>query len=121
MKTAIHPHASLTGNYGTTKSSFSISALWQRLIAFADSQEPRRFFWAAISLLGHGTVFTIGTLAAVILTGISTPLLVAACYAMVMVVIVNLAALPMRYVIPVFFLSLLIDFVVIVLAFALWQ
>ena len=106
--------------YRPVNHSFSIANLWNRFIAFADGQEKNRMLWAAIGLTGHGTFFTIATMATVILTGNVFALLAAACFPMVLVVIVNLAALPTKYTIPVFFLSLLADLVIIATALALW-
>ena len=68
---------------------------------------------------GHGTLFTIATLAIVILTGNVFALFITACCAMVLVVIVNLAAMPTKVTVPVFFFSLLIDIAVIVTAILL--
>jgi CBS domain containing-hemolysin-like protein len=120
MKAALEHSHHFGGNYSHHGNTLSLSALWQKITAYANSQEERRFFWAAISILGHGTIFTIGTLATVILTGNVFGLLVATCFSMVMVLVVNLAALPLRYIIPVFLLSLLVDLVVIITALTLW-
>ncbi len=120
MKAITH-HDLLHSSTGySPNTGFSISAAWHKLIIYAESQEERRFFWAAISLLGHGTFFTIGTMAIVILTGTNFALLTATCLSMAIVLVVNLAALPTKYMIPVFFLSLLADIIIIVTALALW-
>jgi len=99
--------------YPTTKS------LWKQFIEFSDRQEYNRLGWVVAGILGHGTIFTIATLAAVTLMGNIFVLYIIACCAMVMVVVVNLAALPTKYTVPVFFLSLLIDFGVIITAIIL--
>lgn len=99
---------------------FSLSVAWHKLIAYAESQEEKRFAWAAISLLGHGTCFTVATMSIVMLTGNSFALLVATCLSMAMVLVVNLAALPTKYIIPVFFFSLFADIVIITAALVLW-
>ncbi|HMI78084.1 MAG TPA: hypothetical protein VK484_04790 [Ferruginibacter sp.] len=56
----------------------------------------------------------------VILTGNSFVLLTATCLSMAMVLVVNLAALPAKYIIPVFFFSLLADVVITATALVLW-
>jgi hypothetical protein len=117
-------HSDLTHEFYTiakpAKYAYTAKAgIWERFIAFADRQQDKRLLWAAISILGHGTIFTIGTIATVILLGNVLPLLAIACFTMTMVVVVNLAALPTKYIIPIFFLSLLIDLGVIITAILL--
>ena len=105
-------HTSLEGQstYANSKS------LWKQFIEFSDRQEFNRLGWVVAGILGHGTIFTIGTLAAVTLLGNIFVLYIIACCSMVMVVAVNLAALPTKYTVPIFFLSLLIDLGVIITA-----
>src|SRR6187399_660134 len=93
--------------------------LWTRFINYSEKQEFNRLLWLAISLAGHGTFFTIATLTAVILTGNIFALFAIACFAMMLVVIVNLAAMPTKVTIPVLALSVLVDISVIVAAFVL--
>jgi hypothetical protein len=119
MKAAIHPNHTLTTTFSRADRVATIG-FWQRLMAYCNTQEERRFFWAGFSLLGHGTLFTIATMAAVVLTNIAFPLVVITCFNMMMVLVVNLAALPMRYVIPIFLASLAIDLLVIAAAVAGW-
>ena len=120
MKAITHQDLTHSNHRYLTRPSFSLSAAWHKLIAYAEAQEERRFLWAAISLLGHGTFFTIGTMAVVLFTGTNFALLTVTCLSMAMVLVVNLAALPTKYIVPIFFLSLLADIVVIVTAVALW-
>lgn len=88
-------------------------SLWSRFIQWADSQEKHRFGWTAGIIAGHGCVATIITAAVIIFTGnqfIFWPITIgvmAAC------LIVNLAAMPTKIIIPVFFASLLIDLLII--------
>ena len=88
----------------------------EKLLAYAEIQEGNRMLWTAIGILGHGAIFTIATLMTIIFTGNVFALYIIAICNMVMVVVVNLAALPTRYTIPIFFLSLFIDFGVIITA-----
>jgi len=120
MKTLTHHGLTQNHTGYSTVPGYSISAAWNKLIAYAEAQEERRFLWAAISLLGHGTLFTIGTMVIVILTGNDLLLLTATCLTMAMVLVVNLAALPTKYIIPIFFFSLLADIIIIITATALW-
>jgi hypothetical protein len=94
--------------------------LLQRFTAWLNTQEEKRFFWTALSLAGHGTFFTIITFATVILTGNAFALIAITCSTLMVVLAVNLAALPVKYIIPVFFGSLLVDVLVMVTAIALW-
>jgi hypothetical protein len=99
--------------YSATKS------IWEQFIEFSDRQEYNRLWWIVVGILGHGTIFTIGTLAAVMLLGNIFVLYIIACCSMIMVVSVSLAALPTKYTVPIFFLSLLIDLGVIITAIIL--
>jgi hypothetical protein len=94
-------------------------SVWKQFIDYAEGQQDKRLFWAAVGILGHGTIFTIVTLAAVMLLGNNLFLYAIACFNMTMVVVVNLAALPTKYTIPLFILSLFIDLSVIIAAIVL--
>ncbi len=110
MQSTIHP--SYTALYNRAEKRTS---LWKRFINWADGQEENRFGWTAFAIAGHGCVFTIITSMMVLFTGnhfIFWPFVIAA---MAACVVVNLAAMPTKITIPVFFFSLLIDFVIIVI------
>jgi hypothetical protein len=113
-------HGSYT-NHQTYNDTHSIKSLWSQFIDYADKQQSKRLLWAAIGILGHGTIFTILTFATVLLLGNDITLLAITCFTMTMVVVVNLAALPTKYTVPIFFLSLLIDLGVIISAIVLHQ
>ena len=92
----------------------SISPL-KRFINWANSQEKNRFLWLALGIVGHGCVLTIITMMSIMFAGnnfIYWPFAIAA---MTMTVVSNLAALPTKYTIPVFFLSIIIDLTIIAL------
>jgi len=74
--------------------------------------------WAAIGIAGHGCAFTILTLLVILFTGNHFIFWPFAIGAMAMTVVVNLAALPARITIPIFFLSLIIDAVIIAMCIA---
>jgi len=95
----------------TTTSKLS---LWKKFITWCDGQEKYRLGWLAAALSLHGCVLTILTMFAVVLAGnhfIFWPFTIAA---MTMTLLVNLAAMPTRITIPVFFLSVVIDLMIII-------
>jgi len=98
-------------------SSFSAASnktsLWKKFISWCEGQEKNRLGWLAGAVAGHGCVLTILTMAAIIFSGnhfIFWPFAIAAMGACL---VVNLAALPTKITIPVFFISVLIDMVII--------
>ena len=98
-------------NPGATLQLNSLS----RFVKWTGSQEKNRMLWLAIAVAGHGCVITIITLFAILFTGnhfIYWPFAIAAMGA---TLIVNLAALPTKITIPVFFISILVDVVIIAL------
>ncbi len=87
---------------------------WKKFIAWCDGQEKNRFGWLAASLTLHGCVFTIITVFAIMLAGNNFIFWPFAIGAMGMTLVVNLAAMPTKITIPVFFFSVLIDLVIII-------
>ena len=85
-----------------------------RFISWCKSQEKHRLGWLAVIIAGHGCVFTPITLFAITLSGNSMVFWSMAIAAMGMSLVTNLAALPTKITIPVFFFSVLIDLVIIV-------
>lgn len=86
---------------------------WKKFITWCESQEKYRLGWLAAALMLHGCVLTIITMFAIITTGnhfIFWPFAIAA---MGMTLITNLAAMPTKITIPVFFFSILIDVAII--------
>ena len=91
-------HNELIDNSFTRQYTYTNSkSLWKQFIEFSDRQEYNRLGWLVAGILGHGTIFTIATLAVITLMGNIFALYIIACCAMVMVVVVNLAALPTKY------------------------
>jgi hypothetical protein len=88
-------------------------SLWSRFIHWADGQEKYRFGWTAGILAGHGCLITIMTMAAIVFTGNNFIFWPFAIAGMAACVITNLAAMPTRITIPVFFVSMLVDLVII--------
>ena len=89
------------------------STAWELFIAWCISQEKHRFGWLAAALTGHGCILTPITLFAIILSGNLFAFWILAIAAMAMCLITNLAALPTKITIPVFFASILIDISII--------
>ena len=113
-------HNDLVNSSYTERRTYSTTeSLWARLVRYADNQEFNRLGWLVAGVLGHGTIFTILTLLIVTVLGNIFLLYIIACCSMVMVVAVNLAALPTRYTVITLFISLLIDFGVIIAALIL--
>ncbi len=94
-------HHSYSASYDPAKKRTS---LWKKFIDWADGQEENRIGWIAFAIAGHGCVFTI-----------ITSMMVLVIAAMVACLVVNLAVMPTKVTIPVFFFSLVIDLVVIVI------
>ena len=87
---------------------------WKKFINWCDSQEKYRFGWLAAAITLHGCILTIITMFAIILAGnhfIFWPFTIGA---MGITLIVNLAAMPTKITIPVFFASVFVDLVIIV-------
>jgi len=114
MQTTIHQQAY---RHHSTNTASHTSA-WGRFIKWCEGQEENRFGWTAGILVGHGCVFTILTMLAILMTGNNFIFWPFAIAAMGMCVVTNLAAMPTKVTIPVFAISLLIDLAIIVLAIA---
>jgi hypothetical protein len=92
------------------------SSSWTRFINWCSDQEESRLLWLGVSLTGHGCILTPLTVMAVLLAGTNLFLFVLALVAMGMSLVTNLAAMPTRITIPIFFLSILIDIVIVISA-----
>ena len=87
---------------------------WKKFITWCDGQEKYRFGWLAAALTLHGCILTIITVFAIMLAGNNFIFWPFAIGAMGMTLVVNLAAMPTKITIPVFFFSVLIDLVIII-------
>jgi hypothetical protein len=94
----------------------SSSSLWTRFINWCHGQEESRLLWLGVALTGHGCILTPLTVIAVLLAGTNLFLFVLALIAMGMSLVTNLAAMPTKITIPVFFLSILIDIAIVISA-----
>jgi hypothetical protein len=87
---------------------------WKKFIDWCIGQEKYRLGWLAAAITLHGCVLTIFTMFAVILAGnhfIFWPFIIGG---MGITLVVNLAAMPTKITIPVFFFSVLMDLVIII-------
>jgi len=91
---------------------------WKRFITWCDSQEEYRLGWTAGIFFGHSCIFTILTVLSIIFTGNHFIFWPFAILAIASPLITNMAALPTRIVIPVFFSSLLVDLLIIAFCLA---
>ena len=104
----------LSGNYAEQRTS-----PFATFFAWCTAQEKNRLLWTGIMLAVHGCVLTPITVLLVILTGLNTVLLTTSIFAMTFVLITNLAALPTKYTLPTFILSLVVDILVVAAAFSI--
>ena len=81
---------------------------------WCENQNENRILWIGIALAAHGCIITPLTVMAVLLAGTNLILFMLAIVAMGMSLVTNLAALPTRITIPVFFLSILIDVIIVI-------
>ena len=103
-------NTTLDHSYSSTlHKSIDHSSVWSRFITWCHGQEKNRFMWLATGLAGHGCFLTPVTLMAVMISGNSMFLWALVSGAMAMTLVANLAALPTKITVPVFFLSVLID------------
>jgi len=104
-------------NHSYTKPTDSLSFI-KRFVNWCASRQEKRLVWASVTLSLHGCVLTPIAMVIAMLGGVEHNLFIPVIIAIAMNLVVNLAALPTKISIPVFFLSLLVDLGVIVAAFA---
>lgn len=109
METILY-HPETTGFIENKKTKSFIS----KFINWCERQEQYRFGWLAAALSIHGCALTPITLFAIILAGTNIAFFVLALVAMGMTLVTNLAAMPTKITIPVFFLSAVIDLTIII-------
>lgn len=88
-----------------------------RFLSWCESQEDNRLAWLAGILAVHGCVLAPITVLLIVSGSNSMVLWAMAIGAMGMAVISNLAALPTRFTIPIFFFSIVIDLAAVGLSF----
>ena len=90
-------------------------SVFVKFFNWCKNQESNRLGWLGAILTIHGCVLTPITLFAVILAGTNFIFYIVVLLAIMMTVVSNLAAMPTKYTIPIFFFSVLIDIVIIAL------
>jgi hypothetical protein len=103
---------SVTSSYPSVHTQTTI---WRRFINWCAGHEERKFFWLGLSLAGHGCFITVLTIFAILFSGNQIIFWPFAMAAMVSCLVVNLAALPTKITIPVFFAGVLVDIIIIAL------
>jgi hypothetical protein len=92
--------------------------LAHQFIDWCKAQEKNRILWLAIIVTGHGCIITPLTVLVIVFTANSMLAWAFAIAAMTMSLVTNLAALPTKITLPIFFLSLAIDTVVVISSIA---
>ncbi len=103
-----------TINYEFELNAVTRKNIFSRFFTWAINEEPNRIGWAAFAMVAHGAVITPITIVIIIISGNYFPFWIITILTMASTVITNLAALPTRYTIPTFFLSIAIDLIVII-------
>ena len=89
-------------------------SVFTQFMNWCKGQQENRLLWIGIILAGHGCIITPLTVMAVILAGTNLFLFILSLVAMTMALVTNLAAMPTKYTIPVFFFSMLIDMAIVI-------
>jgi hypothetical protein len=110
--TLSHQHAYLLSDKKTHSSVFSRFFAWARR-----QDEKNHVGWVGASVMTMAGVLFPATMAFILLNGAEFSLIIAAMSALVLVVVTNLAALPVKYTLPFLLLGTLTDVVVIVASF----
>ena len=95
-------------------------SVFSRFIAWCNDQEQFRFGWVAAIIAVHGCVLAPNTVLAITLGTNHIAYWGMAIGAMAMALVANLAAMPTKITIPVFFFSILIDIVLIAVNLAVF-
>src|SRR5947209_1311614 len=75
-----------------------------RFLTWINREEKNRIAWVGISITAMAAVFFPLTMSAILFNGAVFKLIIGAMVSLALVVITNLAALPVKYTIPAFFL-----------------
>ncbi len=113
---------SYTISHSETKYQYHLArktpSMFARFFQWAANEDAERHIvWVGASVTAMGAVFFPLTMAVVLLNGAQFSLIIAAMAAFVLVVATNLAAMPTKYTIPLFFLGILIDVAIVVASF----
>lgn len=102
--------------YTATKSHTSV---FTKFMNWCEGQQENRMLWIGLALAGHGCILTPLTVMIVLFAGTNMFLFMLAIVAMGMALVTNLAALPTKVTIPIFFFSILLDVVIVIAALSM--
>jgi hypothetical protein len=88
-----------------------------RFINWSANEQKNRIAWVGISIMAITAIFFPVTMVSILIHGAPFKLIIGAMFALVLVVVPNLAALPTKYTIPAFFTGVAIDLVLIAASF----
>ena len=106
-------------DYQSLQAQKSRSNVFTSLLEWINKEEKNRIAWVGISIMTMSAIFFPVTMSAILFNGAIFPLIMGAMISLAIVVITNLAALPVKYTIPAFLLGILIDIILIVTSFML--
>ncbi|HVG16402.1 MAG TPA: hypothetical protein VM935_15630 [Chitinophagaceae bacterium] len=89
-------------------------SFFTKFFQWCTAQNEDRLLWLGIIIAAHGCMLTPLTLMAVFFGGSSLTLFMMAFIAMGMALVTNLAAMPTKYTLPFFVLSVLIDLGIVI-------
>ena len=108
-----HPERAISYHFPNIKNSYFKSfGKWA-----AKEDRENHVGWIGISITSITAVFFPLTMAAILFNGASVGLIGIAMLSLIMVVIVNLAALSTRYTIPILFAGILLDMIAATISF----
>jgi hypothetical protein len=85
-----------------------------RFMEWAKGQEENRIMWIALSLTIHGCILAPLAIFAVLIAGNPLSLFMIVLASMGVALVTNLAAMPTKVTVPVFFITALIDLIIMV-------
>src|SRR5690242_10772105 len=88
--------------------------LWKKFINWCIKQEENKLGWLAAAFLVHGCIFVPMTIVSIAMSGNNFIFIAIALGTMIVAVTVTLATLSTKITLPVFFLTLIVDLIIIV-------
>jgi hypothetical protein len=104
MGTVIH-------NYPQSYSARHPIPPWKKFLNWCNRQQENQLGWLAVSFMVHGCIFVPITIIIIAISGSNFIFVALALVAMIVAITVNLATLPTKITLPVFFFTLVLDIV----------
>lgn len=101
----------ITTTYANSRTNRSVFA---KFFYWCNAQQHNRLLWLGVILAAHGCILTPLTSMAVLYSGNSLLLFMLSIIAMSLALVTNLAAMPTKYTLPAFFLSIFIDLGIVI-------